>query len=333
MQRICLLFALLFSSLLSAQATLLIEDETFKGVKLVVDGYLQNARPTNKLAISGFPTKKVEIQILLGNDEEISRSINLPDNGVHRYIIMRNFAGTLQLRYRGKEASVPPAFTKENYNKLLAYTSAPPPPAAPTPKIIEVPDEEEIKEDIVLETTSTSPKPDSSPKPDAAKTKPDDRLSIHQEKAVPAKPEVNRAKAQKPRISIAKDTAALVKMNETFTIEEPEAKAEEPKATEDKSADIKNEGGFKTYFALLKAEDFEFDKLRVAQEKLAKSALTPEQVVQILREFRYDQTRFQFLEEAVKHNPALRHSSDLVKPEFEYILSRGKVTDILQGNE
>lgn len=333
MQRICLLLATLFSSLLSAQATLLIEDETFKGVKLVVDGYLQNTRPTNKLAIKNFPIEKVDIQILLGSEEVISRKINLPDKGIHRYIIMRNFAGTLQLRYRGKEASVPPAYTQENYNQLLAYASEPPAAAPPVPERVEVPDEEEIKEEIALETPASSPEPDTNPKPEAAESNANDRLSIHQEEAVPAKPEVNRAKADKPRITLAKDTNALVQMNETFTIEEPAATAEETKSKEDNATKTQNEGGFDTYFALLKAEDFEFDKLRVAKDKLAKTALTPEQVVKILREFRYDQTRFQFLEEAAKHNPSLRHSVDLFKPEFEYILSRGKVTDILQGNE
>lgn len=314
MRRAWLLFTLLISTLLSAQSTLLIEDETFKGVKLVVDGFIQNARPTNKLAISNFPLEKVTVKILLGDEETITRKINLPDNGIHRYIIMRNFAGTLQLRYRGKEASVPPEYTRENYNKLLAYASEPPPATAPKIEVAKVPEEKIATVDQPTENKVVAAANEKKPE-----QKPAERITIAEEPKTESKPKVIPAKAEKPRITIAQDSPALVKMNETFTIEEP--------------TDKKDEANFEHLFAKLKAEEFEFDKLRVAKEKLAKIELNAEQVVEILRQFRYDQTRFQFLEEAVKNNPSLRHSADLFKPEFEYILSRSKVVEILEANE
>lgn len=80
--------------------------------------------------------------------------------------------------------------------------------------------------------------------------------------------------------------------------------------------------------AAIADQKFEFEKLRMARELADRDELEAASVVTVLKQFRYDQTRLQFLETAIAKKPGLRFYKDLFAQELEYELSRNKLKEI-----
>ncbi len=241
----------------SAQISIYIEDKTQNGFKLVANGYLQNAVSSPNLYLKNLPTEsEVFLHFIMNTrpEKEFGRPLTLKADGIYHYVIMTNFKGKTQLRYRGRINQVPEGLESTNFKKLIAYA--------------------------------------------------------------PALQKLNQKPAKEPHAT------AQAPVNPTATTPSEKQPAEATPQAKPAS--------FEQSFTQFKQIEFEFEKLRFAKESLLNFKLNIEQAVQVMKGFKYDQTRMQFLEALLKKQPGLRFSGDLLKATFEYELSRQQASNLLK---
>ena len=84
----------------------MLEDESKIGFKLVIDGYLQNEQPLNKLNLQKLSLGQHDLVFLMADGEKLRRKIDLDLSSHYQYVLHRNFMGERKLRFRGSHAKL-----------------------------------------------------------------------------------------------------------------------------------------------------------------------------------------------------------------------------------
>ncbi len=74
----------------------------------------------------------------------------------------------------------------------------------------------------------------------------------------------------------------------------------------------------------IKLNDFEFDKIQMIEEFLQSEAISASQLVSLLQELKYDQSRLQILKIAASKQPDLKKDKELFLSTLDYELSKQK---------
>lgn len=115
------LFFIFFSGQALGQMSIVLEDETGQGFKLIINDYLQNNPAARKLVLRQIPVARHQVQIVTSEGISARRQLDLKEPGIYRYVVTTNFKGQLQLRYRGQLQSLPAGYPRQDYSQLIAY--------------------------------------------------------------------------------------------------------------------------------------------------------------------------------------------------------------------
>ena len=101
------------------QINIFIEDETNSSFLIGIDGFAQNKEAKTKILIKNLDTSSHLLQLKLEDKpfQHFSRNLKLSNKGNYKYVIVKNFKGTPQLRYRGKLSQIPANVTSVVFNK------------------------------------------------------------------------------------------------------------------------------------------------------------------------------------------------------------------------
>jgi len=266
----------------------MLEDETKTGFKLVIDGYLQNEQPLNKLNLQGLVVGQHELIFLMNDGEKLRRKIDLDQSSHYQYVLHRNFMGETKLRFRGSHSSLKQSAMVLDFNTKTAY--------------------QDIREAIAVvdsmphhtkveEPKQISADPEPMPKKDSAK------------EAVIAVASPLKAATAAPVI------AATNKPAETKDIDV----ARSPINIKDRQAN-----GFSALQKSIKLNNFEFDKIQMIEEFLVAENIKPSQLETLLKELKYDQSRLQILKSAASKQVDLKKDIALFLATLDYELSQQK---------
>lgn len=268
-----IVFGILSQWPLQAQLNIYIEDKTEQGFKLVVNKYWQNENLATSLYLKNLKIDtNYKIGVVLGNQALLSfkRQLKLSQGGTHHYVIMTNYQGTPQLRYRGLMAQPPAATPAIAYHKTKAFI--------PSGTLASL----SLKDTSQIVALANKPAEAAIPHPAKAVIQAKDTMTT---RVV--------ADALPPEIALPK----ILSFNE--------------------------------HMAHYERLEFEFEKLNYAQNNVLNLTLNTAQLIRVLKGFKYDQTRLQFLKLTLKNQGGngLRMAS--VLEVFDYDLSRQEANKLI----
>ncbi len=287
-----LIFGILLFQGLQAQALIMIGDETKTGFKLVANGYLQNEVYLEKMNFKGFPAGETELYFALQDGRSFKKSLPNLPKGNHQYFIVENFGGQLKLRYRGKHESIGQSALLFDYNEDQAFPFPDRPVASVAEKLPEIPEPHKAPKIKLDSSEATEGKP---------------------LKERPAKVEESSAESR---------TDSLVVQS---------APTEEAK-TKPEPAVVSEAKPFEETILQIETSNFEFDKLSLSKQLFEKTELTEEQLSQLLKSFKYDQSRLDLLATYREKHPDIALGKELIKC-FDYELSKIAAQKIIDGTK
>ena len=272
----------------------MLEDESKIGFKLVIDGYLQNEQPLNKLNLQKLSLGQHDLVFLMADGEKLRRKIDLDLSSHYQYVLHRNFMGERKLRFRGSHAKLSQSAMVLDFNTKTEY--------------------HDITENIAAV----------------------DSLS-HYIKVEESKPVKTIAKARTTKDSTKEKVIAAVSAIKTDTEVKTDtlsrliAAVDEPTETKDSAATVKPikviDRQANTFSALQKSislNNFEFDKIQMIEEFLQAEKISASQLVNLLKELKYDQSRLQILKTVASKQADLKMEKDQLLATLDYELSRQK---------
>lgn len=289
--KLFLLITLLSASFLQAQVNVIIEDERPEGFLLGVNGYLQNQEQAEALVITGLDTIAYHFSIKSG-PIEFQKNIHLREVGTHKYVLTNDFYGKLKLRYRGLQARLPSGISSVKLSDEIQWPS------------------------VTLATADTS-----SGIPAAGNiidSLPNTAVSV----AVAKDSQVNHSIKL---VTTTVDSNSL-KTAEILTPGTADSLVKNNSVRPDSSAASDNQAKnqvFQSLINTLAIEEFEFERLRIAQEYLAANKIRAEQLGKLFEQLKYDQTRMQLTESAIAQVTDPENLPELSRY-FEYEITKSK---------
>lgn len=311
--RLYSLFATLFLlQSLQAQSVIMIADETKTGFKLIVEGFIQNEVFLEKLNIKGLPEEAV-LFFEMKDGRNFRRKLPTLEKGKFQYVIYEDFKGKLRFRYRGKHESLKQSALMFKYKKEQAYSF---------PDKLVAQNSPNKKPETALEV------PDSSEAPKTIATVSADEIK-EMPKANPLE-HGNLPKTSendKPKVSTDKVSS------------QPVSKPVESSSTKSKTATLETKTeekvkvfNFEESLAEIQKSNFEFDKVQIAKNLSTNASLTIEQLNQVLKSFKYDQSRLEFLKYFRLKQKEIKLDESILNA-FEYELSKQAAQKIIKPND
>lgn len=292
-----LLLLFLLPICLSAQISLMLEDETKTGFKLVVDGYLQNEQSLKKVNLQKLEAGNHELIFLMDDGQDLHRKINLEQPAHYQYVLQHNYKGERKLRFRGSYSKLSQNALVLDFNRKMKY------------------------QDI----TKTIAMIDSLPH---FKTKPDPTVALKQAEVSPIKDssrnEITSFVNTDPSSELKEKITPIGTFTQADTIvEKTPVKETSPERDQSESA-------FSALQNSIQLNSFEFDKIQMIEEFLAAEKIKPLQLETILKELKYDQSRLQVLKTALSKQSELKVEKALFLATLDYELSRQKAETFFQ---
>lgn len=299
-----LFFIILFAQTTQAQVILMIDDETKSGFKLVMNGFLQNETALPKLNLQKFPADQNQLTILLNNGLSLKHTLPRLEDGIHQYVIYKDYKGKIRFRYRGVHNTLSQSAIMIDYHDDLPY---------PIQTVIAQVDtttnypewKEKQKEEASLVVVDSNPKEISGA---------DLREQIETGHPITGGPLEIQKKGKeeasdKPKESLVTDDATSI--------------AEEP-TTSEAPKEAKPINLYQDFIAAFKLSEFEFDKLKLAKEFIASEKIDEKQAVEILKGLKYDQSRLDFLQFLISKQAHLKNSQEALIACFDYDLTKNQ---------
>lgn len=355
------LFLLLFLQQIAvAQSILMIEDQTETGFKLVMNTFIQNETALPKLNLQKFPAKENEILILLNDGQQLKRKLPQFKEGIHKYVIYRDYSGKTRMRYRGihdqlsqsalmfdykeelpwqdglpilvAERDTSSQFEswkkqnalKDSLNKLTSATiksSEAEPIVAALDTASQGPPKTKTIIEASLELQSQKPeiveKGDSNVVLNPAQISPQDSSNLVKVIAVDTslaslKPITQAAlkpdSVQKPSVSKPGDSLLLAPSEQSAMAEKPNAAALVDPYLKFSSSYLKS--------------TFEFDKLQMAKTYAQEHEWKKEELIEVLKNLKYDQSRLDLLNFSLNSQAALKANKEELLSCLDYDLSK-----------
>lgn len=367
MRSLLLAFAGLLSFWACGQRSLILEEKIDAPFRLAVDGYLQNSQPLRRLVLTGLPADSLRVYLIsgTGGSAPVFRYLYLPEAGNYRYVVMRNFAGTLQLRYRGRAEALPQNFTQVAFSRDLPYA---PPKGPDTVQVLASaasqnaaafhtkpgPEKPQVKSAVPPKTKKNLagkilPAQEVTQAQKVTKQKTDS--AVENKRVVPAQKEIASspssqkspsktppAQAQSRRISAPADQKAGRTPALSAQIKEDTLRADTmatQEAVQRPAADTllspvpapatADSAQVAAFAQGLDKLAYEFEKLRAVRTYLQQFKPAPRAIPRILEAFRYDQTRLDLIDELLTQWPEWKKHLPQWLPYLDYEMSRRKV--------
>lgn len=275
---------------LQAQSIVMISDETKTGFKLVAEGFIQNEVFLEKINIKGLPLEGSELYFVLKDGRSFRRKLPSLAKGNHQYIIYQDYEGHLRLRYRGKYDKLKQSALLFNFNQELPFTFP--------EKILAAREEKSMD---VLETS--------------VDTSRDEKvIAVISAEEIKAAPRANPIEDRTINIPAASDDTATAE-TENSTLET--SKEPEPESF-----------NFDAAVAEINTSNFEFDKLQLAKKIIEEEIINTEQLLRLLKSFKYDQSRLDLVK-SYSGKEANSPLNDSILVAFDYELSKQAVKKII----
>lgn len=305
----CLLIPIFFLQVSEAQSILMFEDQTESGFKLVVNNFLQNETALPKLNLQHFPQSELQVSILLQNGLEIKRRLPKLSEGIHKYVLYRDYRGNIRLRYRGIYKELSQSALIFDYSETNPWTPKPNEELAFLADTVSnysdwqkerLGEEQNIAELIAQKDSLNNKmveKKDSSSKvvllsaPDPVKVKdPGESVAMEQ-----------------------KDTSKTLSKLETGLVHESSGQASPQKEGKDPYQVFSD-----TFFNM----SFEFDKVVMAKDFGREHKLDENQLIEILKHLKFDQSRLDLLKSLLPHQQHLYPFESQILSCLDYDLSK-----------
>ncbi len=282
---------------LSAQISLMLEDETKTGFKLVIDGYLQNEQSLKKVNLQKLEAGKHELIFLMNDGQDLHRKINLQEPANYQYVLHQNYKGERKLRFRGSYSKLSQNALVLDFNRKTVYQDI-----TKTIAVIDSLPHFKTKPDpaVVLKQAEVSPIKDSSQNTVTS--------------LVIADPNSEFKEKENPLSTLA--------LGDTITQKMP---VKEASTERDQS-----ESAFSALQNSIQLNNFEFDKIQMIEEFLAAEKIKPLQLETVLKALKYDQSRLQVLKTALSKQAELKSDKALFVATLDYELSRQKAETFFQ---
>lgn len=285
-----LILGFFFFQSIQAQSIIMLNDETKTGFKLIAEGYLQNEVPREKMNIKGLPPDGTQLFFEMEDGRVFSRKLPQLAKGNHQYIIYQDFENNLRLRYRGKHKKLSQSALLFTYKKDKPYTLP-----ERTVVTVETPDSAKI---IVQKDSSQSKK----------------AIAVLTPSEIKETPKANPVGHKLPYPQVEKEKTGDSIKAVTTRIET----TEEPGNTFD----------FNNALAQINTSNFEFDKLQLAKKLVENESIGSEELQQIFKSFKYDQSRLDLLQTYRTKRPKSVLKTDMLKS-FDYELSKQAAQKII----
>lgn len=253
-----------------------------------IDGFSQNDSPQKRIFVAGLDTSLhfFEFKLKGNSPSYFSRKLKLKAKGNYQYVIVKNFKGRPQLRYRAYSEAIPSGFVKQALNVETPWES-------PIPK------KDSTISDTLLLASSQVPE---SPSVDT---------SSFLVAAPPTKPDSLNPLDSVSNVSIPKDSLAVLEMKDSTNVKAPiDTIIPEPKIDP-----------FEVLISDMKGAEFEFNRLNLAKNYLISNAITVAQTKAVFSQFKYDNTRIQYLNFAIERLVDIENLKQL-ESALDYELSK-----------
>lgn len=290
-----------------AQINILVKSETSQKFELGLDGFYQSDLPCEAILLNNLDTSFHFLRIRLVEENiEFSKKIQFYKKGTYSFVIDKNFKGTYQLRYRGE-------------GKSLASNQRGKPVKMDRPWVAE-PEAQIVANRIEIETVS-----DKTPiTPVVLETQPalkisstEDSLTIDSVQIVVNNRQEKKSVQEKVEIP---EVIKVVDSSSNSTSEE-KLTGQVTLESKPKKDSLSFLSQFESMLEELSKEEFEFNKLNKAKTFLISNAISTDQIKLVFKEFKYDNTRIQFLGFAVERLIDSNQLKTLVDS-FEYDLTK-----------
>lgn len=297
-----------------AQINILVKDETSQKFELGLDGFYQTNSPSSSFMVTDLDTSFHYLRIkLVENDKiEFSKKIQFRKKGTYSYVITQNYKGVYQLRYRGTGPGLTGSLKGQKYKNekpwfevvdsltIVSNERATIIPAPRTDSIIAMPKVTEVIESKIVQV-------------DSSKT------------IVTIKNQENK---NKPSPNLLKKDSLQQKIKSQI---EPKVivPLKIPKVDSTIVFKIKNDSvpilvnSFESMLDELEKQEFEFNKLNRAKTYLITNPITVLEIQRVFKEFKYDNTRIQFLGFAIERLKDPENIKSLVDS-FDYELTKAQ---------
>jgi len=291
-QNTSLLFLLFFMPIcLSAQISLMLEDETKTGFKLVIDGYLQNEQSLKKVNLQKLEAGAHDLIFLMDDGQDLRRKINLEQSLNYQYVLHRNFRGERKLRFRGSHTKLSQSALVLDFNRSKEYIDL----ANAIAVIDSLPHFKKVPE-----TQPMVKIPEIIIKKDSVKVK---VIAAN----LPAK-DASAPLGTKPKEVIsALDTVSTTSPTKNAAAET-----------------VHSVNAFSVLQNSIQLNNFEFDKIKMIEEFLGAEQIIPSQLEILLKELKYDQSRLQILKTVASKQVGLKEDKGIFIATLDYELSRQK---------
>ncbi len=332
------------------QRSIVLEEKIGAPFRLAVDGYLQNSQPLRRWVLKDLPADSLPVYLIPGRGAQppVFRYLHLPDEGQYRYVLVRNFAGELQLRYRGQAGEASRDYPQIAFSRDLEYRPAPSEAgskegvsaqvAVPSEEALAVPPPERAAAvQKAVQPREKSPPAQKQPRAAGANATVEETRQGETEEPVAEEPPA----AGQKRPSESGSASPLVKSSEEENpakenprqnggnqLDEQEAppgsqtidtlRSEAPRAPAD-SAQVA------VFVRELQALKCEFERLAATRRFLDQFTPVPQAIPRLLEAFRYDQSRVDLINEILAERPDwVAHLPEWL-PVLDYQMSRRKL--------
>jgi hypothetical protein len=332
------------------QRSVILEEQIDAPFRLAVDGYLQNSQPLRRWVLKDLPADSLPVYIIPGRGGPLPvfRYLHLPGEGYYRYVVTRNFAGKLQLRYRGQVEEPPREYAQVAFSRDLEYR----PPqvdaareavaATQAPQASEAPSSPPLAQAeggqvAVSSWEKTSQAQNSEHKSGGSAREAASAPPAKSEKTSLGKNTESRKKQRAKPADPTLDSAARAG-KDTTRAKSPRQTSKEPKGRVAKEAfpaldTLRSEaprapadsGQVAVFARELQTLDYEFEKLAAARRFLDQFSPVPQAIPRLLAAFRYDQSRVDFINEILAQRPEWEAHLPEWLPYLDYEMSRRKL--------
>jgi len=296
----CLLFLFLFQQVAEAQSILMIEDQTESGFKLVMNNFIQNETALPKLNLQKFPNETNEVIILLNSGKRIQQKLPAFKKGIHKYVIYRDYSGATKLRYRGIYNELVQSAIMFDYSEEIPWVDTTVNSIAQndTNSRYEAWKKENLKaENTVVDNTVKTIEP---PKKEVPPLRTEPGTDADSTKKAPA-----IAISEKPE-----------------TLPEPSPKKDSLLVLNTDTTKSSQDTPYLNFSTKFMNSNFEFDKLQMAKDYGNQEKISEEQMVEILSNLKYDQSRIDLLRTLLaQQNHLLKSEAKLIAC-LDYDLSK-----------
>lgn len=292
-----------------AQINILVKDETSQKFELGLDGFFQTDAPSSAFLVTDLDTSFHYLRIkLLGGDQiEFSKKIQFRKKGTYSYVITQNFKGNYQLRYRGSGKELAGNLGGQPFkmektwfvlvDSLAVVSNDPPQEIAPR-----------VSDSLVIKPKLSNP----GLKNPIIRLDTIKNITSIIEQASQPKKEIAIEKKDSLQKNIPPPIEVPIKLPKADTMLTV-------KSNNDSLPILKN--SFDTMLVGLDKEEFEFNKLNTAKTFLINNPITVEEIQQVFKKLKYDNTRIQFLGFAVERLKDPAKISEL-ENSFDYDLTK-----------